>query len=87
MLARSSPTKWSASTATAFRWSTGIEKKPCTCGECRSIVTTRVAPASASMSATSRAPIEIRGASFLSDLAYAKCGITAVIVVAAKNTN
>ena len=46
------------------------------------MVTTRLAPAAASMSATRRAPMEIRGASFLSDLAYAKCGMTAVTVVA-----
>ena len=43
------------------------------------MVSTRVAPAVASMSATSRAPMEIRGASFLSDRAYAKCGMTAVM--------
>ena len=46
------------------------------------MVSTRVAPAVASRSATSRAPMEIRGASFLSERAYAKCGMTAVMCAA-----
>ena len=44
-------------------------KKPCTCGECRDMVSTRPAPALARRSATIRPPIEMRGASFLSDRA------------------
>ena len=44
-------------------------KKPCTCGACSVIVTTRSAPAVLSMSATRRPPIEMREASFLSDRA------------------
>ena len=50
----------------AVSWSTGIEKNACTCGECRLIVSTRVAPAVLIMSATRRPPIEMRLASFLS---------------------
>ena len=71
VLLRSEERKWSASTLMAFRWSTGTEKKPCTCGACNAMVSTRVAPAVTSRSATSRAPMEIRGASFLSERAYA----------------
>ena len=66
---RSWPWKWSASTPSAVRWSTGTEKKPCTCGACRVIVITRLAPAATSRSATSRPPIESREASFLSERA------------------
>ena len=76
---RSVPRKWSASTPSAVRWSTGTEKKPCTCGAWRFIVSTRCAPAVEMRSATSRPPSEMRDASFLSDRAYAKCGMTAVI--------
>jgi hypothetical protein len=49
------------------------------CGACSAMVSTRVAPAVANKSATNRAPIEMRGASFLSERAYAKCGMTAVM--------
>ncbi len=66
---RSWPWKWSASTPSAVRWSTGTEKKPCTCGACSVIVSTRVTPAVSSRSATSRPPSEMREASFLSDRA------------------
>ena len=55
----------------AVRWSSGIEKKPCTWGACRVMVTTRFTPAVAIMSATSLPPIEMRDASFLSERAYA----------------
>ena len=71
VLSRSRPRKWSASSPIAVRWSTGTEKKPCTCGACSVIVSTRSAPAVVSMSATSRPAIEMREASFLSDRAYA----------------
>jgi hypothetical protein len=47
-------------------------KKPCTCGECSIMVITWVAPAVSSRSATSRAVIEMRGASFLSERAKEK---------------
>ena len=47
----------------------GTLKKPCTCGACSAMVSTRPAPAVASRSATSRPPIEMRGASFLSERA------------------
>src|SRR5262245_9007659 len=56
-----------------------MRKKPCTCGECRSIVSTRSAPAVWSRSAISRAVIEMRGRSFLSERAYGKYGSTAVM--------
>ena len=42
---RSWPRKWSASTPSAVRWSTGTEKNPCTCGACRVMVSTRSTPA------------------------------------------
>ena len=61
--------KCAASSRSACRWSTGTLKKPCTCGECRVIASTRSAPAVASRSATSRPPMEMRGASFLSERA------------------
>lgn len=61
--------KCSASSLIALRWSTGTEKKLCTCGGCNVIVSTRPAPEVASRSATSRAPMEMRGASFLSERA------------------
>src|SRR5579862_3541363 len=67
-----------ASSRSACRWSAGTEKNPCTCGECRVMVSTRSTPAVTSRSATRRPAMEILGSSFLSDLAYAKCGITAV---------
>ena len=53
----------------AVKWSTGMEKKPCTCSACRSIVSTRLAPAVFSKSAIRRPAMEIRGASFLSERA------------------
>ena len=43
-LDRSWSRKWSASSPQRVRWSTGTEKKPCTCGECSVIVSTRLAP-------------------------------------------
>jgi hypothetical protein len=49
----------------------GTEKNPCTWGACSAIVITRSAPAVAIRSATSRPAIEMRGASFLSERAYA----------------
>ena len=66
---RSPAEKWSASTPSAVRWSTGTEKNPCTCGACSVMVSTRSTPAVVSMSATRRPPSEIREASFLSDRA------------------
>ena len=68
-LLRSVSRKCSASTPSALRWSTGTEKKPCTCGACSVIVSTRLTPAVTSRSATSRPPSEIREASFLSERA------------------
>ena len=68
---RSVARKWSASTPIAVRWSTGVEKKPCTWGACKAIVRTRCAPAVEIMSATRRPPREMREASFLSERAYA----------------
>ena len=53
----------------AVRWSTGVEKKPCTWGACSAIVSTRWQPAVEIMSATSRPPSEMREASFLSERA------------------
>ena len=61
--------KYPASSRSAFRWSTGTEKNPCTCGECSVMVSTRLAPAVISRSATRRAPIDTRGMSFLSERA------------------
>ena len=61
--------KCDASTGSAERWSTGTEKNPCTCSACSAMVTTRVAPAVAMRSATRRPPMEMRGASFLSERA------------------
>src|SRR4029453_11086832 len=55
-----------------------MEKNPWICGECRSTVSTRFAPAVASRSAMRRAVMEIRGSSFLSLRAYGKYGRTAV---------
>jgi hypothetical protein len=75
---RSRLRKCAANSRSACRWSTGTEKNPCTCGECRVIVRTRLTPAVTSRSATRRPAMEILGSSFLSDRAYAKCGITAV---------
>ncbi len=66
---RSLPLKCSASSGIAERWSTGTEKKPCTCGACKAMVSTRLAPAVEMRSATRRPPMEMRGASFLSDRA------------------
>src|SRR6478752_2410968 len=63
---RSCSRKWSASTPSAVRWSTGTEKKPCTWGACRFMVSTRSAPAVEIRSATRRPPSEMREASFLS---------------------
>ena len=50
----------------AVMWSTGLEKKPWIWPACRSIVSTRSAPARSSMRATRRAEIGSRGADFLS---------------------
>ena len=44
-------------------------KKPCTCGACRSIVTTRSTPTASMQSAHTRARMDTRGSSFLSPLA------------------
>ena len=60
-------------------WSTGIVKKPWIWPAWRSIVSTRSAPASWSMSATRRAEIGSRGFAFRSCRAYGKSGMTAVI--------
>ena len=57
--------------------SVGTPKKPCTCGECSTIVITWVAPAVSRRSATSRAVMQMRGASFLSDRANEKYGMMA----------
>ena len=54
----------------AVMWSTGMLKKPWICPACRSIVSTRSAPASCSMSATRRAEIGSRGFAFRSWRAY-----------------
>ena len=59
----------SHSTGRAYRSSTGMRKKPDTCGACRSSVTTRSAPAASMASAQTRARIDTRGSSFLSPLA------------------
>ena len=75
---RSSRLSRSHKTGTPDNWSAGIEKNPCVCGECRSTVSTRSAPAVANRSAISRAVIEMRGSSFLSLRAYGKYGSTAV---------
>ncbi len=69
MPVRSWRRKWVAISRSACRWSTGTEKNPCTCGECRVIVRIRLAPAVTSRSATSRPPIDTRGMVFLSDRA------------------
>src|SRR5436190_1130835 len=53
--------KCRANSGSAVMWSTGIVKKPWICPACRSIVKTRSAPASWSMSATRRAEIGSRG--------------------------
>ncbi len=63
---RSCPRKWPASSRSACRWSTGTEKNPCTWLACRVIVSTRLAPALTSRSATIRPPIDTRGMCFLS---------------------
>ena len=47
----------------ANKLSTGMEKKPCICPACRSMVTRWSAPAVVSRSATSRAMIGLRGLS------------------------
>ena len=47
----------------ANKLSTGIEKNPCICPACRSMVTRWSAPAVVSRSATSRAMIGLRGLS------------------------
>ncbi|RYZ27488.1 MAG: fibronectin type III domain-containing protein, partial [Propionibacteriaceae bacterium] len=54
---------------TPWSWSVGTRKNACTCGACSVIVRILSTPAVASRSATRRPPIEIRGASFLSDRA------------------
>ena len=60
----------------------GTPKKPCTCGECRTIVITWVAPAVSSRSATRRAVMQMRGASFLSERANEKYGTIACTALA-----
>ena len=60
-------------------WSTGIVKKPWIWPACMSIVSTRSAPASWSMSATRRPEIGSRGFAFRAWRAYGNDGITAVI--------
>src|SRR5581483_6126917 len=71
--------KWRANSGSAVMWSTGIVKKPWIWPACRSMVSTRSAPASWSMSATSRAEIGSRGFAFRSWREYGNQGITAVI--------
>ena len=71
--------KWRAKSGSAVMWSTGIVKKPWIWPACRSIVSTRSAPASWSMSATRRAEIGSRGFALRSWRAYGKSGMTAVI--------
>src|SRR3954449_10130745 len=63
-------------------WSTGIVKKPWIWPACRSIVSTRSAPASCSMSATRRAEIGSRGLALRSWRAYGYHGTTAVMRLA-----
>ena len=71
--------KWRANSGSAVMWSTGIMKNPWICPAWRSIVSTRSAPASCSMSATRRAEIGSRGFAFRSCRAYGNSGITAVM--------
>ena len=60
-------------------WSTGTSKKPWIWPACRSIVSTRSAPAVWIISATSFAVIGSRGRDFLSWREYGYSGSTAVI--------
>jgi hypothetical protein len=53
----------------AYRSSTGMRKKPWIWAACRSMVTTRSAPAASMASAHTLARIDTRGSSFLSPLA------------------
>ena len=53
-------------TGAANRWSTGMSKKAWICALCRSMVSTRLAPAAAMMLATSLAEIGTRGLSLRS---------------------
>ena len=55
-----------ARSGTAVRWSTGKSKNPWIWPVCRSMVTTRSAPATVSMSATSRAVMGSRPSAFRS---------------------
>src|SRR4051794_11257382 len=71
--------KWRANSGSAVMWSTGIVKKPWIWPACRSIVSTRSAPASCSRSATKRAEIGSRGFALRSCRAYGNSGTTAVI--------
>jgi len=60
-----------ASSRSACRWSTGTEKKPCTCGECRFSVSTRLTPAVTSKVGDQAAADGDPRRAFLSDRAYA----------------
>ena len=62
----------------AVMWSTGFWKKPWIWPACRSIVSTRSAPAASSIRATRRAEIGSRGADFLSWREYPNQGVTAI---------
>ncbi len=53
--------KYSIITGAAYRWSNGMSKKPWICGECRSMVIIRSAPATVIRFATSFAVIGTRG--------------------------
>ena len=74
--------KCRANSGSEVMWSTGIVKKPWIWPACRSIVRTRSAPASWSMSATRRAEIGSRGFALRSWRAYGYQGMTAVIRLA-----
>ena len=74
--------KCCANSGSAVMWSTGMVKKPWIWPAWRSIVRTRSAPASWSMSATSRAEIGSRGRALRSWREYGNHGMTAVIRLA-----
>ena len=71
--------KWRPNSGSAVMWSTGTVKKPWIWPACRSIVSTRSAPASWSMSATRRPEIGSRGFALRSWREYGNHGMTAVI--------
>ena len=71
--------KYWTNSGSARMWSTGIVKKPWIWPECRSIVSTRSAPAVWIISATSFAEIGSRGSVFLSWREYGNQGTTAVM--------